>query len=108
MRICCVECRLPGCNICFFGLNPPRSLEDFPEQIQTQIYRYAYICSDEVTVIEGLCLAGECVEAAEQNDYAEEAEREPGTIRLEARFEDKRVTADTLSTQSAMEPDIRD
>ena len=77
-----VECRLPSVNVCFFGPDPPRSLEDLPEQIQPAINRYAQIGGDEVFVIEFLCLAGKCIKAMEQEDDAEEAEGEPGGIGL--------------------------
>lgn len=74
MCICCVQCRLACLNICFFGLDPSRPLEDFPEYIQPKIYRYAHIGSNEVTGIEFLCFTGECVKAAEQNNDGEKAE----------------------------------
>lgn len=108
MRIRCVQCRLPGLNICFFGLDPPRPLEDLPEQIQPAIYRYAHIGRDEVIVIECLCFTGKCVEAIEKRDHGEEAEREPSAVGLEAGFEDKCVAADALSAQSAMKFDVRE
>ena len=108
MRIRCIQCRLPSLNVCFSGLDPPRPLEDLPEQIQPAIYRYAHIGCDEVIVIELLCLAGESVEAIEKKDNGEEAEGEPGGIGLEARFEDERIAADALSAQSAMKSDVRD
>ena len=63
MRICCVECRLPSLNVCFFGLYPLRPLEDLPEQIQHDIYRYAYIAGDEIVVIKFFCFAGKRIEA---------------------------------------------
>lgn len=84
MRIRCVQCRLPSLNICVFGPDPPRPLEDFPEQIQPAVYRYAHISRDEVVMIEFLRLAGKRVEAIEENNYAEEGEGEPGAVGLEA------------------------
>ena len=97
MRIRCIECRLPSLNICFFGPYPPRPLEELPEQIQHEIYRYTYIGSDEIVVIKLLCLARKRVEAIEQKNDTEEAEGEPGGVGLEARLKDERVAADALS-----------
>lgn len=97
MRIRCVECRLPSLNICFFGLYPPRPLEDLPEQIQHDVNRYAYIGGNEIVVIKFLRLAGKCVESIEHKNDTEKAEGKPGGVGLEARFEDERVAADALS-----------
>lgn len=108
MRIRCVQCRLPSLNICFFGLDPPRSPEDLPEQIQPAIYRYAYIRRDEVVVIEFLCFTGKSVEAIEQHNYREEGEREPSAVGLATGFKDECVAANALSAHSAMEFDVRD
>ena len=74
MRIRCIECRLPSLNVCFFGLYPPRPLEDLPEQIQRDINRYAYIGGNEIVVIKFLCLAGKRVEAIEYKNEREETE----------------------------------
>ena len=95
-------------NVGFFGLDPPCPLENLPEQIQPAIYGYTDIGRDEVVAIEFLRLARECVEAAEQDDYCEETEAEPGGVRLEARFEDERVAFNALGTESAMEFDVCD
>ena len=102
LRIRCVQCRLPSMNIGFFRLDPPCPLEHLPEKIQRAIHRYTNVGCDEVVAIKLLCLAWKCVEAIEKNDYDEEAEGEPGAVRLEARFEDERIAADALSTQSLM------
>ncbi len=106
MPIRCVHCRLPSLNICFLRLDPPGPLEYLPEQIQHAIYGYTNIGCDEVVVIEFLCLARECVETIKKENDGEKTEREPGGVRLEARFEDERVTANALCAQRAMESDV--
>ena len=108
MRICCVQCRFPSLNICFFGLHPTRPPEDLPEQIQPAIYNYAHIGRDEVFVIEFFCFTGKRVEAVEQKDYSEEDEGEPSTVGLEAGFKDECVATNALSAHSAVEFDVRD
>ena len=107
MSIRCVQRRLPSLNICFRGLDPPCPLEDLPEQIQSAIHRYTDIGCDEVITIKLLGLARKSVKATEQKDYAEEAEGEPGGIRLETSFEDELVAANALSAQGIMEFDVR-
>lgn len=107
MAIRCVQCCLPSLNICFFRFDPPRALKDLPEQVQRAIHRYAHIFGDDVVAIEFLCLAGERVEAIEQNNHGEEAEGERGGVGLVARLEDERVAADALSAQSAIKLNIR-
>ena len=102
LRIRCIQCRLPSINIGFFGLDPPCPLEHLPEKIEHAIHRYTNVGCDEVVAIKLLCLARKCVEAIEKNNYDEEAKGEPGAVRLEARFEDERIAADALSTQSLM------
>lgn len=100
LRIRCVQCRLPSMNIGFLGLDPPCPLEHLPKKIQRAIHGYTNVSCDEVVAIKLLCLARKRVEAIEKDDYDEEAEGEPGAVRLEARFEDERITANALSTQS--------
>ena len=107
MPIRCVQCRLPSLNIGLLGLDPPCPLEYLPEKIQPAIYRYTDIGCDEAVAIKFLCLARKRGEAIEQNNDREEAEGGPGCVRLEARFENKRVAANALSAQSAMEFDVR-
>ena len=102
LRIRCVQCRLPSMYIGFFRLDPPCPLEHLPENIQRAIHWYTNVGCNEVVAIKLLCLARKCVEAIEENDYDEEAEGEPGAVRLEARFEDERIAANALSTQSLM------
>lgn len=106
MPIRCVQCCLSGLYISFFSLDPPCPLEYFPEDIEPAIHRYTNIDCDEVVAIESLFLAWKRVEAIEQNNYGEEAEAEPGGIRLEARSEDECITANALSAQSTVEFDV--
>lgn len=106
MPIRCVQCCLSGLYIGFFGLDPPCPLQYFPEEIEPAVHRYTNIDCDEVVAIESLCLTRKRVEAIEQNNYGEEAEAEPGGVRLEARFEDECITANTLSAQSTVEFDV--
>ena len=89
-------------NIGFFGLDPPCPLKHLPENIQRAIHRYTNVGCDEVVAIKLLRLARKCVKAIEKNDYDEEAEGEPGAVGLEARFEDERIAANALCTQSLM------
>ena len=103
LRIRCVQCSLPSMNIGFLGLDPPCPLEHLPEKIQRAIHRYTNVGCDEVIAIKFLCLARKCVEAIEKDNDDEEAEGEPGAVWLKARFEDERVAANALSTQSLME-----
>lgn len=107
MPIRCVQYRLPRLNIGLFGLDPPCPFENLPEKIKPAVYRYTNIGCDEAVAIKFLCLARKRVEAIEQSNNGEEAEGEPGCVRLEARFEDKRVAVNALSAQSAMEFDVR-
>ena len=85
-------------NIGFFGLDPPCPLKHLPENIQRAIHRYTNVGCDEVVAIKLLCLARKCIEAIENNNDDEEAEGEPGAVRLKARFEDECIAANALST----------
>ena len=91
-------------NIGFFGLDPPCPLEHLPEKIQCAVHGYTNVGCDEVVAIKLLCLAWKCVEAIKKDDYDEEAEGEPGAVRLEARFEDECIATNALSTQGLMKP----
>ena len=107
MLIRCVQSRLPSLNVRFFGSHPPRPLEELPEHIQPNIYRYANIGRDEVVTVKFFGLAWKGVEAIEQDNYGEKGEGKPGSVRLEARFEDEGVAANALSAQRFMELYVR-
>ena len=93
-------------NIGFFGLDPPCPLEKLPEKVEPAVHRYTNIGCNEVVAIKLLCLARQCVEAVEKDNDDEEAEGEPGAVRLEARLEDERVAVNALDAQSLMESDV--
>ena len=88
--------------------DPFRPLEDFPEQEQCEIDRYAHIRRDEAVHIKFLGRAGEDVEAIEHCEQREKDEAEPCRVWLESRLEDETVAVDTLRFERGVELDVGD
>ena len=103
-----IQRRLAGGDVRLRRRDPPRPLEDLPEQEQGEIDWDAYIGRDEVVHIKALRRAGEDVETVEQSDEGEEDEAEPCRVWLESRLEDEGVAVDTLSFERGVEFNVSD
>ena len=86
-------------NVRLSRVDPRRTLEQFPAEIQRKVNGNANVRRDEIIDVPG----AKGVEAVEDDDDAEEDEREPGRVGLEGRFEDERIAVDALGFESFVE-----
>ena len=64
LRVCCIQCGLPGLDIGFGGADPFCALENLPEDIQSEIDWDTNVCSDEAIDVPW----AECVETVKNDD----------------------------------------
>jgi len=103
---------LPRPNVRLGRLDHLRVLEELPGEEQDREDGHVDVRREEVRRREHPRLArsllDEDVEAVEDDDDGEEAQREPGRVRLELALEDERVAVDVLREQRLAEAQIRD
>jgi hypothetical protein len=99
-----VQRGLSGIDICVFGPDPLRLLEDFPEEVQPKVNWNADIGRDEIIPIERT----KSVEAIEEDDYRKENQRYPSRQGLEWGSEQECAAIHTLGLQSTVESDTCD
>jgi hypothetical protein len=91
-----INCTFAAPDIGLHGTDEAWSLPDFPDDIEAEEYRNVDVGNEKVLSVEG---RNECGEAVEDDNDAEVAEREPGRVWLEARFEDQGVAVNVLGYQ---------